>query len=312
MSADKITYLDRFQHLRTGRVGDHERPHKAAMLLAIMDLIASGKIAENRIAYSPELLEVFRRYFGIVSSQDDQPNAHLPFWHLRGDGFFHHTPARGKESVYTAISSVKGSAELNRVIAYASLDDELFALLSDEQSRDEFREAIIGRYFAPQRDRVLAASVEEQDIGIYEKAMAERIKGDARPLPQVREEIRDTAFGRTVRKAYDYRCAACGIRVVLDDIFIVDGAHLIPFSESHDDDPRNGIALCKNHHWSMDRFLIAPGADLHWHVSRLLDDRVEGQRDLIVLRSRSVLLPTGRHYHPKTEALRWRQDRLLK
>lgn len=207
---------------------------------------------------------------------------------------------------------MKGSAELNRVIEYASLDNELFTLLSDEQSRNEFRNAIIDRYFATQRDKLLALSAEEQDIGMYEQAMVARIEDDAKSLPQVKENIRDTAFGRTVRRAYDYRCAACGIRVVLGDIFIVDGAHLIPFSESHDDDPRNGIALCKNHHWSMDRFLIAPGADLHWHVSRLLDDRIEGQRDLIVLRSRSVLLPASRRYHPKTEALRWRQERLLK
>jgi len=128
----------------------------------------------------------------------------------------------------------------------------------------------------------------------------------------VREGTRDTAFGRTVRKAYDYRCAACGIRVVLDDIYIVDAAHLIPFAEGHDDDPRNGIALCKNHHWSMDRALIAPGDDLLWRVSRILDDRIEGQRELLDLRNRSVLVPTNQRYHPRQDALQWRQERLRK
>ena len=51
------------------------------------------------------------------------------------------------------------------------------------------------------------------------------------------------------------------------------------------------MALCKNHHWAMDRSLIAPGPDHRWHVSHLLDDRLEGQRDLLDLKSRTLLLP---------------------
>jgi len=282
------------------------------MLLAIVDLIASGRADGNRISYSPDLFEVFRHYFNEVRTADDQPNEHLPFWHLRGDRFFHHAPVKGQEALYDAVSSVKGSGELGRLVEYAYLDEDLFALLSDGAGRQQFRDSIIDRYFPNHRDNLLAIATNEQEIGIYERAIEERINDGSRGLPQVKEAVRDTAFGRTVRKAYDYRCAACGIRVVLDDIFIVDAAHLIPFSESHDDDPRNGIALCKNHHWSMDRSLIAPGADLQWHVSRMLDDRIEGQRDLIGLRRRNVLLPGSQRYHPKQDALQWRQERLLK
>ena len=32
-------------------------------------------------------------------------------------------------------------------------------------------------------------------------------------------------------------------------LVIVDAAHLIPWSESQNDHPTNGLALCKNHHW---------------------------------------------------------------
>jgi putative restriction endonuclease len=91
----------------------------------------------------------------------------------------------------------------------------------------------------------------------------------------------------------------------------VDAAHLVPFAETHDDDPRNGMALCKNHHWAMDRFLIAPGGDMVWHVSKLLDDRLEGQQDLLRLRGRSILLPTDDRYHPRKESLQWRTERLM-
>ena len=40
-----------------------------------------------------------------------------------------------------------------------------------------------------------------------------------------------------------YRCAACGLRFLYDEITIIDAAHLIPFSETHDDSPQNGMAL---------------------------------------------------------------------
>lgn len=312
MNTGNRLYFDRVQRLRTGRVGDHQRPHKPAMLLAIVDLIAAGKTADNRIVYSPDLLEIFRRYFDEVRSGDDRPNAHLPFWHLSNDSFFHHAPVKGQESAYAAVSSVKGAAELSRLIEYAYLDDALFALLSDEAGRRQFRDAIIEEYFPNHRERLLAIAEDEQGIGMYERALERRIDRGGQELPPVKEDVRDRAFARAVRKAYDYRCAACGIRVVLDDIVIVDAAHLIPFSKSHDDDPRNGIALCKNHHWSLDRALIAPGKDLLWHVSRMLDDRIEGQRDLIGLRKRRVLIPASERYCPRSDALQWRQERLLK
>ena len=60
------------------------------------------------------------------------------------------------------------------------------------------------------------------------------------------------------------------------------------------------------------RFLIAPGTDLLWHTAPVLDDRIEGQRDLVTLRDRTVLLPANQRYHPKAESLNWRQTRLRK
>jgi putative restriction endonuclease len=61
----------------------------------------------------------------------------------------------------------------------------------------------------------------------------------------------------------------------------VEAAHLIPFSESHDDDPRNGIALAPTLHWALDRYLIAPGPDYKWHVSPVLDSRIRDNTELL-------------------------------
>ena len=43
----------------------------------------------------------------------------------------------------------------------------------------------------------------------------------------------------------------------IDGHTAVDAAHIIPWSISHNDDPRNGLALCKLCHWSFDEGLLA-------------------------------------------------------
>jgi predicted restriction endonuclease len=73
----------------------------------------------------------------------------------------------------------------------------------------------------------------------------------------------------------------------------------------------NGLALCKNHHWAMDRDIIAPGPDLHWHVSKILDPRrSNGERELHELAGKSVLLPKDPAFHPMAEGLEWRLRKL--
>ena len=87
--------------------------------------------------------------------------------------------------------------------------------------------------------------------------------------------VRDPAFRRVVLELYDYRCAASGERLLLPSgEAMVEAAHIHPFSAAGDDDPRNGLALTPDMHWAMDRHLIAPGPDLKWHVSRVLDRRI--------------------------------------
>jgi putative restriction endonuclease len=73
------------------------------------------------------------------------------------------------------------------------------------------------------------------------------------------EQGRSSAFRQTILEVYDYACAACSLRVRLNDGFSqVEAAHLVPFNVTRDDNPNNGLALCPNHHRAMDRFLIAP------------------------------------------------------
>ena len=214
-------YEDKFARLNVGRVGTHERPHKPVMLLALLDLFAQGTIKENRITYSPELLELFAEYFEAVREPGDQPTPINPFFYLRGDKFWHHHPRPGQEALLIALQAPPGVKAFQAISDYVFLDDELFAILQERDNRAALREVLINRYFSSKRSKVCALAERESEISDYQRKLDE---GDRMAeSPDVPEFVRDTAFSRIVRRAYDYRCAACGLRVVLEGgLYIVD------------------------------------------------------------------------------------------
>ena len=305
-------YLDRLTQLRTGRLGSHERPHKPALLLAIISMVEAGRLADNRICYNPDLYALFRKYFQTVRAADDSVNMRDPFWRLRTDGLLEHCPNAGFERAVAAQGGAPAVGQLQQMCSPSSLPAELYDLLREPDNRERLRQALIHRYFADKAAELECIVREEQGIGAYERFLEEPPGSSEPPLPGPEDPIRNQAFRRVVLRAYDYRCAACGLRVVVDDLVLVEAAHLIPYAISRDDDPRNGMTLCKNHHWGMDRNLIAPATDLTWRVSGRLDDRIEGQRDLIDLGGRSVIVPKATRFHPKADSLRWREHMLDK
>ncbi len=66
-------------------------------------------------------------------------------------------------------------------------------------------------------------------------------------------------FRRDVRQAYDSTCFVCGLRLpacVPGGDPGVDSSHILPYSQYNLDDVRNGMCLCKLHHWAFDEGLI--------------------------------------------------------
>ncbi len=301
-------YLKKFTKLRTGISHGHVKPHKPVMLLVILSLIENRKITSNRIDYSPQLLELFKRFFDIVRTEQDALNPLLPFFYLRGDGFLHHRPLKDREHSYGALSDPGSIKKFTEIVEYAYLDNELWTYLQDQAALNMLRDGLIQSYFPRYKVHIEGIAKEEKEISGYETVL----KGEPDKIKETKSTYRSTAFARIIREIYDYRCAACGLRLNLNGLVIIDAAHLIPFSESQDDDPRNGMALCKNHHWAMDKFLIVPGTDKLWHVSPELDDRIEGCKEIISLNKRKILLPHDEKYYPKPVSLTWRHTRILR
>jgi putative restriction endonuclease len=93
-------WLERLYNLRRDKSGSHERPHKPALLLSIIDLLDRGVITRNEVPLSDELVATFKRYFAVVRKQNDQPTIQNPFFHLCGDKFWRLVPAPGEREIY--------------------------------------------------------------------------------------------------------------------------------------------------------------------------------------------------------------------
>jgi putative restriction endonuclease len=298
------SWLERLYNLRRDKCRTHERPHKPVLLLAILDLLDRGLVTQNQFPLSPDLVKTFNRYFAVVRQHNDQPTIENPFFHLAGDGFWELVPAAGSQRLYEPGNVSRAPTIKNLRTTYGRFDPEFYnTLLSQPGSRHQLRDALIARYFPEHRDELTALTADHQSL---------------RPDPALREEPpgRDAAFRHTILEIYDYRCAACGIRVkITDDLSLVEAAHIIPFGVSRNDKPDNGLALCPNHHWAMDRFLIAPCPHPNhragiWRVGPVLDSRIEGQRDLVALASHPVIPPSEEKFYPAEASLRWREQHL--
>lgn len=297
-------FIERLYNLRvdtTTRDGDgspHEKPHKPLLLLAALDLIDAGLATPDRIPWNQDLRDRFKSRFDVVRKLNDANDPALPFRYLASDGFW--LPLESD-----------GVTPLRREIRVGSDSDQVFArfidgtdvLVSIPEVRRRMREALVSRYF-PQYAIVLLSG---------------QIPTTEPIIPKVAEEEteygRSPAFRRKIIEIYDHQCAACGLRIILpivNSVSFIDAAHLIPFSESRNDHPTNGLALCKNHHWAMDRDLIAPGPDHHWYASKILDSRrSNGEKELSELAGKTLLLPKDEAFHPDREGLEWRRERLM-
>jgi putative restriction endonuclease len=275
----------------------HEKPHKPLLLLAAFDLIDEGLATPERIPWCQELRDRFTARFLLVKKHNDQNNPDLPFRHLAGDGFWQAFEGDGSTPIRREIRV----ADIGQV--FARFTDGFQYLVAIPANRQLMREALVARYFPN------SLPIKNQQSQIINR------QSDLQVADEPLEYGRSPAFRRKILSIYDHQCAACGLRIKLpagNDVSFIDAAHLIPFSASQNDHPTNGLALCKNHHWAMDRNLIAPCPDHQWRVSKILDPRrSNGEKELIELSGKSLLLPQDEAFHPDGNGLEWRLSKLI-
>src|SRR5262249_7212563 len=318
-------YLERFAKLssdssrsRWPATTYYRAPHKPVLLLAVIDLIAEGTVSANLIEITPDLGELSTLYWSRVMPPDQHGNLALPFFHLKSDGFWHLTPQPGKKSIVEGSEQIKSVSRLRELIVGARLDEELYQLMQNVRSREQLRALLIEKYFTPElHPGLMEQGIINLEAYNYSQILLEQAKKqkDSKPISalSVRHAARDQGFRRAVVTAYDHRCAVCGLRMLTaDGHTVVDAAHIKPWSVSFNDNPRNGVALCKLCHWTFDEGMISVSSKYIVVTSPQLSVNRNIPGHVITFASREIIGPKEETLWPDLEALDWHRQNVFR
>lgn len=138
-------YVNKFKKLRCYTQQGKPAPHKAIMLLAVMNLIRKGIIKETRIYPNKELKA---EYISVADSVEYDkslfaPSFNSPFVHLIGDGFWYLIDKDGVRCNETP--------NIN-IVSYATIDRELFEYMQDSGKSFILRNTLFKKYLSSLND----------------------------------------------------------------------------------------------------------------------------------------------------------------
>jgi putative restriction endonuclease len=125
---------------------------------------------------------------------------------------------------------------------------------------------------------------------------------DETEYTEVKRRKRSSAFQSTVQKQYNNTCAVCGSqRETPAGTPEVEAAHIYPKSESGSDDPRNGLTLCRLHHWAFDNGWLAVSDE----YEVLVKDQPTrtGYEEFVELEGQTLKNPEDEKYRPHQKFL---------
>jgi putative restriction endonuclease len=121
---------------------------------------------------------------------------------------------------------------------------------------------------------------------------------------RVKRIARAKAFSNRLLPLYDFRCAVCENGHVGDDTWEVEAAHIVPRGLKGMDDSRNGLALCRSHHWAFDRGLFGIGTDRKVAVHPVAAAEPRNSH-LLAFAGKVVREPTNPAMRPHDDAFAW-------
>jgi putative restriction endonuclease len=249
---------------------------------------------------SPELAFRFYTYWSIVAGRRAQrPDVRLPFHHLTGDGIWSATDESGAPSPDKKLTK------------YARLPSDLVTFLEDPATREKARHLLIAKYFRPSEQIALYAM-----IGLPVPSRQEIEQDAAYKSPEEAQMAgREARFRIRVVTAYNYTCALTAYRLTtITAGSIVDAGHIHEFRDSRNNDPRNGIALSKNAHWTFDQGLwtLADDYRIIVAVGHFVEAGPNEDNLLASLHGRRLRLPQDRTLWPDPIHLAWHRKARFK
>jgi putative restriction endonuclease len=288
--------LDRIARLRVDRARANPAPHKPLLLLVVLELAEKGELPDRRLPLTPELAFRFATYSTIVAHRRSQkPDVRFPFFHMKSDGFWQPVDAAAQPAIDYPFARA------------AQLSAEFVAFARDPVLREQARRILIAKYFEP-AERIALYILVGMPVPNEDEIAAD---ASFEPTDAAKGKGRDMRFRLDVVAAYNYTCALTGLRLTtITTGSIVDAAHIHQFSDSRNDDPRNGMALCKNAHWLFDAGLWTLDDDYRVLVAneRFVEES-PNQKPLSGYQGEKLRLPCDQRIWPDAKHLAWHRKK---
>lgn len=141
-------YNDILLSLKQGNGVNGKSIAKPILLLSIMEAVSEEKLKDNQILCDDNnIKDYFARLMSRYGEQSKTPLS-VPFYHLASSSFYH---LIWKNKDRPPFSGHSPSAKyLREHLLYAKLDNELWDLLQDAESREYLKRNIIKRYLTKQ------------------------------------------------------------------------------------------------------------------------------------------------------------------
>lgn len=146
-----MDYIDAFKNLKTNNKYGRKSPHKAILMLTVIELYEKNILTDNVIHYDDTLKSMFMKIWNRVLPDEPlfHPEAYLPFWYLQSDSFWHIVPIRGKEDILSLMrdNNIKPSeTKLYDSVNYAELDEDLYFLMTLPSGRSSLKKVLLETY----------------------------------------------------------------------------------------------------------------------------------------------------------------------
>ena len=146
-----MDYIEALKNLRTNNKYGRKSPHKAVLMLTVIELYEKSILTDNEIYYDDKLKSMFLKVWNRVLHEEPlfHSEAYLPFWYLQNDSFWHIVPIRGKEDILSLMrdTNIKPSeTKLNDSVKCAELDDDLYFLMTIPSGRSSLKRVLLETY----------------------------------------------------------------------------------------------------------------------------------------------------------------------
>ncbi len=152
----------------------------------------------------------------------------------------------------------------------------------------------------------------------YEVQLYAQLTNEFRPFVQeenvtytISAPKRDSAFRQIVLREYNSTCAVCEMKFCLGDLVEATAAHIVPKRKNGADDPRNGLSLCRTHHWAFDAGIFTLSNNYEVLLSSVLERAETCNFGLLDLGGKIIRLPDNKALWPHPEAVIWHRENIL-